>query len=223
MQIQLVTLMSARLKLSGASIVLAATLLSATAFAQQKPVLQAAPVPAAATSAPALPTASGEVSATAYKISAGDMLQLTVWKEPNMSNPGVPVRPDGKISLALLGDISAAGFSPMELGDDIANRLKKYVNDPLVTVTVLAVQPKQIYLMGEIAHVGPVPLTEGLSPLQAIATAGGLSPYAKASKIYILRKASDKEQKIPFDYKKAIKNGDLQGVSLMSGDTIVVP
>lgn len=140
-----------------------------------------------------------------------------------MSNPSVPVRPDGMISLSLLGDIPAAGQTPMQLSTDVATRLKKYVNDPLVTVTVLNVQQKEVYLLGEIQKTGPVALAPGMTPLQVIAAAGGLSPFAKAKRIYILRRSAGKQSKIAFDYKKAIKNGDLQGVSLLPGDTIVVP
>jgi len=213
--------------------------LSACLAAQQgatRPVLQAAPAaqaptaPAATGTAPSATSGTGmgtttgtAVSSSTYKIGTGDMLQLTVWKEPGMSNPSVPVRPDGMISLSLLGDIPAAGQTPMQLSTDVATRLKKYVNDPLVTVTVLGVQSKEIYLLGEIQRTGAVALTPGMTPLQAIAAAGGLSPFAKSKRIYILRKASGKESKIAFDYKKAIKNGDLQGVSLLPGDTVIVP
>ena len=193
-----------------------------------KPVLQATPVQQAAPAAAAVPNANvmqagSVVSASTYIIGPGDLLQLTVWKEPGMSNASVPVRPDGMISLSLVGDVPAAGVTPMQLGTDIAGRLKKYVNDPLVTVTVLGVQTKEIYLLGEIGKTGPIGLTPGMTPLQAIASAGGLSPYAKKSSIYILRKVSGRNRKIPFDYKKAIKDGDLQGVTLLPGDTIVVP
>lgn len=166
--------------------------------------------------------ASAQVSSDTYIIGPGDVLQMSVWKEPAMSAGSVPVRPDGEISLALLGDVTAAGTTPMALSKDIAARMKKYVNDPLVTVTVVAVAPKQIYLIGEIAHTGPIVLTPDMTVLQAIAAGGGLSPYAKKN-LYILRKGKGKETKIPFDYKKALKSGDQQGVVLAPGDTLVVP
>lgn len=199
-------------------------------FAQQsqtRPVLQAAPVAQApsvpAVAAPSAMQAGSIILPSSYVISTGDVLQLTVWKEPGMSNPSIPVRPDGMISLSLVGDIPAAGLTPMQLGSDVASRLKKYMNDPLVTVTVLGVQPKEVYLLGEIGHIGPVAITPGMTPLQAIAAAGGLSSFAKAKHIYILRKGNEKQIKIAFDYKKAIKDGDMQGVTLIPGDTIVVP
>ena len=159
--------------------------------------------------------------ASNYIIGAEDTLQITVWQEPNLSTPALPVRPDGKISLPLLGDIAAAGFTPMQLAADIGNRLKQYVTDPVVDVSVLAVNSKRVYLIGEVMHVGPLAISPGMTVLQAIATAGGLTPYANKKHIYILR--GDRQQKIPFDYTLAVKKGDMQGVSLVPGDTIVVP
>jgi polysaccharide biosynthesis/export protein len=173
--------------------------------------------PAAASSTAARPS----TVASNYIIGAEDTLQITVWQEPNLSTPALPVRPDGKISLPLVGDIAAAGFTPMQLAADIGNRLKQYVTDPVVDVTVLAVNSKRVYLIGEVMHVGPLAISPGMTVLQAIATAGGLTPYANKKHIYILR--GDRQQKIPFDYALAIKKGDMQGVSLVPGDTIVVP
>ena len=175
-----------------------------------------------ATAIPSTATANAQsvVSQDSYVIGAGDVLQLTVWKEPNLSNTGIPVRPDGRISLPLLGDVPAAGMTPMLLGRDITDRLQKFITDPLVAVTVLSVAPKEIFLIGEIAKTGPIILTPGMTVLQAIAAAGGLAPYAK-KKLYILRKTEKGEQKLNFNYKKALSNGDMQGITLMPGDTIV--
>ena len=207
-----------------------------------KPVLQAAPAPQPQTAiqpaapAQAVPVHSAQAegvssetppdpaaSSSSYIITQGDTLGIAVWKEPGMSTPSIPVRPDGMVSLSLLGDLPAAGITPMHLSTDIATRLRKYINDPRVTVTVVGVQPKEVYILGEIQHVGPVVLTPEMTPLQAISAAGGLSPFAKAKNIYILRKEAGKQRKIPFNYKKAIKDGDLQGVALLPGDTILVP
>jgi polysaccharide export outer membrane protein len=207
----------------------------AAGLAQQTPVKPApgakpAAAPAinhpATSSSTARPAAAVPVAHSAnvtanYIIGAEDTLQITVWQEPNLSTPALPVRPDGKISLPLVGDITAAGFTPMQLASDIGNRLKQYVTDPEVDVTVLAVNSKRVYLIGEVMHVGPLAITPGMTVLQAIATAGGLTPYANKKHIYILR--GDRQQKIPFDYTLAVKKGDMQGVSLVPGDTIVVP
>lgn len=175
------------------------------------------PLPLSKTTAP--PTGA---SSTRYIIGPEDTISVTVWKEPGLSG-SFPVRPDGMISLALVGDLPASGFTPMQLSEDIALKLKKFVNDPSVTVTVLGVHVKEIFLLGEVLHVGALPLTADMTPLQAISAAGGLSPFAKAKRIYILRTEQGRQRKIPFDYKKAIKDGNQQGVSLSPGDTIVVP
>jgi polysaccharide export outer membrane protein len=155
-----------------------------------------------------------------YIIGSEDTLQIQVWKEPTLSGT-IPVRPDGMISLVLVGDMPAAGKTPMQLADDIAAKLKKYIQDPNVSVLVMGVNSQKIFMVGEVGHVGPVMMTPGMSPLQAIATAGGLTPYANSKKIYILRGEAGKKQKIPFNYKEALK-GDSQ-VELKPGDTIVVP
>lgn len=167
---------------------------------------------------------SGAVSAVdpaRYVIGPEDTLVITVWKEPTLSG-SVPVRPDGMISMALIGDIKAAGLKPMQLSASIADKLKKYVQDPNVSVVVTGVNSQHIYVVGEVNRVGAVNLVAGMSPLQAIAAAGGLSPYANKKHIYILRGDPAKQQKIPFDYKRAMKGTIEQDVTLQPGDTIVV-
>ena len=103
------------------------------------------------------------------------------------------------ISLALIGEVDAAGKTPRKLGDEVALRLKKYITDPSVNVVVLAVYPKQVYLLGEVAHIGALAITPEMTPLQAIAAAGGVTPFAKTKQIYILRGLPGKQQKIFFN------------------------
>jgi len=167
-------------------------------------------------------TASASVDPSAYIIGPEDNIQVTVWKEPAISG-ALLVRPDGMISVSLIGDLRAAGFTPAALSQQITILLKKYIQDPDVTVGILVVHPKQIFLLGEVQHVGPVVMTPGMTLLQAISAAGGLTPFANAKRVYILRGAQGKQQKLPFDYKKAIKDGNQQGIVLFAGDTIVVP
>ncbi len=164
---------------------------------------------------------AGPMDASRYIIGPQDSLQVTVWKEPTLSGT-IPVRPDGMISLVLVGDIPAAGQTPTALSADIAQRLKKYIQDPVVTVVVLGVNSQRVFLVGEVGKVGPIMMTPGMTPLQAIVSAGGLTQFASSKHIYILRSVSGKQQKIPFNYKQALK-GDNSGVSLLPGDTIVVP
>jgi polysaccharide export outer membrane protein len=188
-----------------------------------KPVLTAEPPAQPSVPAPAASSSGPAAVSANYMIGPEDSLKIDVWKEPNLSSPGLPVRPDGKISLPLVGDIPAAGRTPMQLSADITEQLKKFVTDPVVDVTVLAVNSKHVFLIGEVGHVGPLAITPGMTILQAIATAGGLTPYANRKHIYVLRGEPGKQEKIPFDYNKAVKKGDMQGVSLQTGDTIVVP
>ena len=187
-----------------------------------QPVTQPTTAPVAAAPATAANTpAVSKVDNAHYIVGTEDTLQITVWKEPSLSGT-IPVRPDGMISLVLVGDIQAAGRTPMQLADDITVKLKKYIQDPNVSVLVMGVNSQKVFMVGEVNHVGPVMLTGGMTTLQAIAAAGGLTPYASAKKIYILRGDAGKQEKIPFNYKQALK-GENQGVSLKPGDTIVIP
>lgn len=183
---------------------------------------QTAPIAGSAGQSALAVAASPTVNPERYIIGADDSLQVTVWKEAQLSGT-FPVRPDGMISLVLVGDMPAAGRTPTQLGDDIAQRLKKYIQDPVVNVVVLAVNSQKIFLIGEVGHVGPIMLTPGMTPLQAIASAGGLSMFANEKRIDILRGVQGKQQKIPFNYKKALKGDNNQGITLQPGDTIVVP
>jgi polysaccharide export outer membrane protein len=194
-------------------------------FAQQsagKPVLSAAPGPVApATPAKSQPSAGLAIDPS-YVIGADDSVQVDVWKEPNFSRT-LPVTPDGMITIPLVGDVPAAGRTRSQLAEDLTEKLKKFITDPTVTVSVLAVNSKRVYFFGEVGHAGPLSLTPGMTIMQAIDTAGGLTPFANKKKIYILRGVPGKQQKIFFDYTKAIKTGDMQGISLVPGDSIVVP
>jgi polysaccharide export outer membrane protein len=173
------------------------------------------------TAKPAAPDVA-KAAADSYVIGASDVLAVSVFKEPTLSS-SVLVRPDGMISMPLVGDVLASGKTPLQLADEITAKLKKYVQNPNVTVILNSMNSKKIYLMGEIGHTGPIEMTPGMTLLQAIATGGGLNPYANAKKIYILRVEGGKQKKIPVQYKQALK-GDLSlNLILNPGDTIVVP
>ena len=185
-----------------------------------RPVITPTVTPAAAT--PQVDAAMPDTDASRYVIGADDSLQITVWQEPSLSGT-FPVRPDGMISLVLVGDIPAAGITPMHLAHDITVKLKKYIQDPIVSVVVAAVKSQRVYLVGEIQHAGPIELSPGMTPLQAIAEAGGLTPYTSGKHIYILRGPQGKQKKIPFNYRLALKGDNRQDVPLLAGDTIVIP
>jgi polysaccharide export outer membrane protein len=158
-----------------------------------------------------------------YEIGPMDVLDISVWKEPDVSR-SVTVRPDGKISLPLLNDIQAAGFTPMDLAVTIRQKLRTFLTDPQVTVTVTTVNSQRVYVIGEVNRPGTVTLLPGMTVLQALASAGGLSQFANQKKIYVLRTGPEgKEVRHPFNYKEAIRGSLGQDIALRPGDTIVVP
>jgi polysaccharide export outer membrane protein len=157
-----------------------------------------------------------------YVIGANDQLAITVWKEEKLSGT-ILVRPDGMISMPLVGDIQAAGLTPLHLADQIAAKLKKFIQDPNVSVVVSQIHSKLIYLMGEVAHTGPVEMTPNMTLLEAIGSAGGLTEFANKKKIYILRDEAGSRQKIQVHYKEALEGNRALDLMLKPGDTIVVP
>ncbi len=157
-----------------------------------------------------------------YVIGADDALHISVWKEPDLTNT-LPVRPDGKISMPLLNDVQAAGLTPMQLADSLTEKLKKYLADPRVTVVVTQMNSQRVYVLGEVLHSGAIPLLPNMTVLQALATAG-FTQFANTKNIYVLRITNGKQQKMPFNYKQAMKGDTVaQNISLKPGDTIVVP
>ncbi len=157
-----------------------------------------------------------------YVIGADDMLRISVWKEPDLSET-LPVRPDGKISMPLLNDIPAAGLSPLQLKDSITEKLKKFIADPRVTVVVTAMNSRRVFVSGEVVHSGPMTLLPHMTVLQVLSQAG-FTQFANPKAIYLLRTENGRQQKIPFNYKEVIKgNHPEQNIELKPGDTVVVP
>ena len=126
--------------------------------------------------------------------------------------------------MPLLNDVQAAGLTPMQLSGVIADGLKKYMNDPQVTVSVSEINSRRIYVTGEITRAGAFPLLPNMTVLQALSSSGGFTQFAKLKNIYVLRIEDGKQVKLPFNYKDAVnsKRPD-QNVLLQSGDVIVVP
>jgi polysaccharide biosynthesis/export protein len=157
-----------------------------------------------------------------YVIGASDVLFVSVWKEPDLTN-SLPVRADGMISMPLLNDVQAAGLTPMQLAASITERLKKFVADPHVTVVVTQMNSQRVYITGEVLHPGALNLTPDMTVLQALATAG-FSQFANTKGIYVLRSENGQQKKYPVNYKKLIKGEDAdKNMILKPGDTIVVP
>ncbi|MGH9727418.1 MAG: polysaccharide biosynthesis/export family protein [Candidatus Acidiferrales bacterium] len=178
----------------------------------------------AKTAQPANRADNSWVDAAKYVIGENDVLEIDVWKEKEISRT-VPVRPDGKISLPLVGEVQASGLTPMQLQDDLTKRLKAYIENPEVTVIVADPRSHQFNMVGEVMRPGSYPLTQAMTVLDAVAQAGGFKDFAKETKIYVLRPMPGGVRvRIPFNYKQVIKGRDLQeNVALKPGDTIVVP
>ena len=156
-----------------------------------------------------------------YKLAQGDKLRIEVYKDAQLSQ-SVQIRPDGKITLPLLGDLEATGRTPLELRDTITTQLKEYMTNPVVTVIVVEATAAVAYVMGEVNRPGAVTLQGGqVTVLQALALAGGLKDFANAKNIRILRRSATGVQAIAFNYKSAI--GGSVPVYLRAGDTVVVP
>jgi polysaccharide biosynthesis/export protein len=158
-----------------------------------------------------------------YIIGPMDILNVDVWKEPEISLT-VPVRPDGKISLPLLNDVQAAGLTPMQLQVAVTDGLKKFIADPQVTIIVTQINSRRVYVLGEVGHPGAFPMLPHMTVLQAVSSAGGFSQFAKLNGIYVLRTENGHQITYPFNYKDVIRGKKAeQNIELKPGDTIVVP
>jgi polysaccharide biosynthesis/export protein len=191
-------------------------------FALAAALAAASPALAAGADGATIPAAAD------YRLGLGDKLRIEVYRDAQLSQ-SVQIRPDGRITLPLVGDLEATGRTPIELRDVITQQLKDYMTNPVVTVIVVETKAPVAYVMGEVNHPGAVPLQdERLTVLQALALAGGLKDFADSKNIHILRRANGSgksgkttEQTISFNYKDALRGS--APVYLQPGDTVVVP
>ena len=158
-----------------------------------------------------------------YVIGPEDVLDIFVWKENELSRR-VPVRQDGRISLPLVGEIQAAGLSPLKLKEQLIEKLKDYIEVPNVTVTVVEANSFKVYVSGMVARPGVFPLRSETTIAQIIPMAGGFTEWANQRKILVLRKENGKETRMTINYKKIMSGEDFsQNITLKPGDTIIVP
>ena len=159
-----------------------------------------------------------------YVIGPSDVLDINVWKDPELTQT-VPVRPDGRITLPLIGELQVSGLTAMNVQLIVTNKLKEFVSNPEVTVIVEDVRSRTYIVVGKIAHPGSYDLGKPTTILEGIAIAGGFLDFAKTNKVYVLRRQSDGSSiRLPFDYKKVIdQKSPGQNVELKNGDTIVIP
>lgn len=175
---------------------------------------------------PAMAQAQAPLDVSTYVIGPGDQLQISVWKNPELST-AVPVRPDGRISTPLVTDVTAAGRTPEQLGHDIEARLKKYVSDPIVTVIVSSfVGPysQQVRIVGEASQPKALPYLAHMTVLDAMIASGGLTPYASGNRAKLIRKVNGKDVSTTLRLSDLLKDGDLSAnAELQPGDTIIIP
>lgn len=157
-----------------------------------------------------------------YRIGVEDELQISVWREPEISMP-VQVRPDGMITLPLINDVNVVGLTTKELQNTLTEKLGPFVNEPQVTVIVRNIKSRKVFLVGQVTHPGPYPLNGKKTILQLISEAG-LGQFARSGSIYVVRTVNGQQTRLKFNYKKAIQGkGDGGDFDLIPGDMVVVP
>jgi len=176
--------------------------------------------PALAQERVATPAVGGASTPPGYVIGLSDVLRIVVWKEPDLTLD-VTVRPDGMITVPLLGDVPAAGRVPSQLAGTLVARLEEFIESPRVTVSVSQATSARVYVVGQMMRPGEFPLSGRMTVLKALALAGGFKEFAKSESIVIIR---EDQTVIPFNYKRIADGKDVsQNVLLAAGDTIMVP
>jgi polysaccharide export outer membrane protein len=183
---------------------------------------QDAPAASRVSNAEATAVRSLNVATAEYLIGPEDVLDISVWKNPELSRK-VPVRPDGKVSLPLVNDIQAAGLTPSQLREQLATKLAEYVPTPEVAVIVQEVQSLKVAVVGAVKTPGRFMLKSPATVLECLALAQGLTEFAARDRIVVLRQNGSQTQRIPFNYSKVANSSDQENFFVKPGDIIVVP
>jgi polysaccharide export outer membrane protein len=164
-----------------------------------------------------------EIVPSEYIVGEADVLRVNVWKEPEVSQT-VIVRTDGNISLPLINEVKVSGLTPLQIQNMVAEKLKGFLNNPQVTVTVTDIRSKRAFITGEVARPGGYSLNAQTTVLQLIAQAGGFTPFARRDGIVVLRTEEGKQLRLKFKYKQVVQGKNTeQNIALHPGDTVVVP
>ena len=175
-------------------------------------------------SGPQPEVSSGKAHDSSFVIGNNDVLAVSVWKEPELTKT-LPVRADGKITLPLVGEVQAAGRTPLQLEGDITTKLRNFINTPEVSVLVQQVNSMNFNILGEVTKPGSYSVSIAPTVMDAIAAAGGFRDFAKKSGVYVLRKGPDGQQiRLNFNYKEFVKGKNPeQNVKLQPNDSVIVP
>jgi polysaccharide export outer membrane protein len=171
----------------------------------------------------AFATQVGSAQDAAYIVKPGDLLSISVWKEPDLQGP-VLVRPDGAFSIPLVGQIDARNKTIGELQNMVSERLKRFIADPVVTVSVQEIRGNKIYVIGQVTKPGEFVVNPQVDVMQALSMAGGTTPFASLGDIMILRRGAQGQTSLPFRYTEVVRGRNLQqNIMLQAGDVVVVP
>ena len=158
-----------------------------------------------------------------YTVKPGDMLSISVWKEPDLQRPAL-VRPDGSFSFPLVGEVDAKGKTVADLNKLMAQRLAKYISDPVVTVSIQEIKGNKVYVIGQVNRPGEFIMNPTVDVMQALSMAGGTTPFAALGDIVVLRRTPAGKQSLPFRYNDVVRGKRMdQNIDLQSGDVVVVP
>src|ERR1700730_13507560 len=177
-----------------------------------------------ARAAPPPPPARAALPDAGYTVKPGDILAVSVWKEPDLQGP-VLVRPDGAFSFPLAGQMDARGKTVQELQQMVTERLKKFISDPVVTVSIQEIKGNKVYVIGQVNKPGDFIVNPRVDVMQALSMAGGTTPFAALGDIMILRRTdTGQQQALPFKYTDVVRGRNLQqNIMLQAGDVVVVP
>jgi polysaccharide export outer membrane protein len=175
-------------------------------------------------SSPAVrPADAAAMDVQTYRVGPEDVLDISVWREEGLKKE-VLVRPDGGMSYPLIGEVQAAGKTVLELRDEIARRLERFIPEPAVSVSIVKIGSQRVYVIGKVNKPGEYPVGRYIDVLQALSMAGGLTPFADANDIRVMRRDGDRQVVLPFEYSRVVRGQKLeQNVQLHAGDVVVVP
>jgi len=158
-----------------------------------------------------------------YTVKPGDLLSINVWKEPDLQKETL-VRPDGSFSFPLVGEVDAKGKTVAELNKTVAQKLTRFISDPVVTVSIQEIKGNKVYVLGQVNKPGEFIMNPSVDVMQVLSMAGGTTPFASLGDIVILRRTPSGKQSLPFRYNDVVKGRKMdQNIDLQAGDVVVVP